>query len=174
MAFSGAILRRCGQTFGPKWPLSRIFGAASWGPPPHPVGRPTRSPDVGLCDTCNPSGIAGPTATQVHGLILGAVAGALIVLALAAKLLASSSGPFPAVVTGQAAHADGTVEVVVRITNDGSTSARPTCTIVRGPQDTGVEFLAERIESGATIETTKRMPALPPEDTNALAQVRCR
>jgi hypothetical protein len=137
-------------------------------------GRPTRSPDVGLCDTCNPSGIAGPTATQVHGLILASVAGALIVLALAAKLFASNGGPFPAVVTGQAAHADGTIEVVVRITNEGSTSARPTCTIVRGPQDTGVEFLAERIEPGATVETTKRVPALPPAATNALAEVSCR
>ena len=137
-------------------------------------GRPTRSPDIGLCETCNPSGIAGPTATQVHGLIFGSVAGALIVLALAAKLLASNSGPFPAAVVGQASHPDGTVEIALRITNEGSTSARPTCTIVRGPQDSGVEFLSERIEPGATIETTKHVAALPLDTPQGLAQVSCR
>lgn len=137
-------------------------------------GRPTRSPDLGLCDTCNPSGIAGPTATQVHGLILASVAGALIVMALAAKLLATSSGPFPAAVIGQAVDPDGTVQIVMRLTNGGATAARPTCTLTRGTADSGVEFLAERIEAGASVVTTKRVPALPPGSAAGLAQVTCR
>jgi hypothetical protein len=137
-------------------------------------GRPTRSPDLGLCDTCNPSGIAGPTATQVHGLILASVAGALIAMALVAKLLASSAGPFPAAVIGQAVDPDGTVQIVMRLTNGGATATRPTCTVTRGPGDSGVEFLAERIEAGESVVITKRVPALPSGSASDLAQVTCR
>jgi hypothetical protein len=135
-------------------------------------GNPTRSPDVGLCEECNPTGIAGPTATQVHGLILGAVAGALIVIALAAKLLVGPSGPFPASVAGQAAYPDGSIDVVVSITNSGTSTARPTCTIVRGPQDAGVDFLADPIGAGASTTVTKHV-APPPAGPTALATVSC-
>jgi len=137
-------------------------------------GRPTRSPEFGLCDSCNPTGIAGPTSTQVHGLILASVGGALLVMAIAAKLLAPGTGPFPATVLGQAAYPDRTLEVVVRIANDGATPARPTCDVVRGPQDIGVEFLAESIDGGSSVVVTKRVAALPPGSTEALAEVRCR
>ena len=137
-------------------------------------GRPTRSPDLGLCDSCNPSRIAGPTATQVHGLILASVAGALIVMAVVAKLLAASTGPFPAAVTGQAVEPDGTVQVVMRLTNGGATAARPTCTLTRGPDDSGVEFLAERVDAGASVVITKRLPAPPSGSADGLAQVTCR
>jgi hypothetical protein len=136
-------------------------------------GRPTRSPDLGLCDTCNPSRLAGPTATQVHGLILASVAGALIAMALVAKLLASSTGPFPAAVIGQAVESDGTVQVVMRLTNGGATATRPTCTLTRGPGDSGVEFLAERIEAGASVVVTKRVPASLSGSGEGLAQVTC-
>lgn len=137
-------------------------------------GRPTRSPEVGLCDECNPTGIAGPTATQVHGLILASVAGALVVMAVAAKLLASDGGPFPATVVGQAAYPDGTIEIVMRITNEGEAAARPACTVLRGPGDTGVQFLAERIEGGASVVITRRVAALPAGSPDGLAEVRCR
>ena len=137
-------------------------------------GRPTRSPEFGLCDSCNPTGIAGPTATQVHGLILAAVGGALIVMAVAAKLLAPGTGPFPATVIGQAAYPDRTLEVVMRVANMGAEPARPTCTVLRGPQDSGVEFLAERIGAGASALITKRVAALPPGSPAGLAEVSCR
>ena len=135
-------------------------------------GNPTRSPDVGLCETCNPSGIAGPTATQVHGLILGAVAGALIVIALAAKVLVTPAGPFTASVAGQAAYPDGSIDVVVRITNGGQATSRPTCTIVRGPQDAGVDFLADPIGAGVSTTVTKHVGP-PPAGPTALATVTC-
>ena len=137
-------------------------------------GRATGSPELGLCESCNPTGIAGPTATQVHGLILAAVGGALIAMAVAAKLLASGSGPFPATVVGQALHPDRTLEVVMRVTNGGSVAARPTCTVVRGPQDVGVDFLAERIEAGASVVITMSVAALPAESPPWLAEVSCR
>jgi len=137
-------------------------------------GRPTRSPEVGLCDSCNPTGIAGPTATQVHGLILAAVGGALLVMAVAAKLLMPESGPFPASVIGQAAHADRTLEVVVRVTNGGPAPARPTCTVIRGPQDVGVEFLAQSIDAGASVVITTRVATLPAGSPARLAEVTCR
>lgn len=137
-------------------------------------GNPTRSPDVGLCESCNPTGIAGPTATQVHGLILASVAGALIVMALAAKLLIGTAGPFPTTVVGQATYPDGSMDVVMRITNGGASAVRPTCTITRGPDDPGVEFLADRIDAGASIEVTKRVPALASGTASALATVDCR
>lgn len=136
-------------------------------------GQTTRSPDVGLCDECNPTGIAGPTATQVHGLILGAVGAALLLMAVSAKLLTSGTGPFPATVVGQAAFQDGTTEVAMRITNEGQTSARPTCTLTRGPDDAGVEFLADRIEAGASVVITRRVAALPPGSSEGPVQVSC-
>jgi hypothetical protein len=95
-------------------------------------------------------------------------------MALAAKLLASSTGPFPAAVVGQAVDSDGTVQIVIRVTNGGATGARPTCTLTRGPDDSGVEFLAERVDAGASVVITKRVPALPPGSADSLAQVNCR
>lgn len=135
-------------------------------------GEPTRSPDVGLCENCNPTGIAGPTATQVHGLILGAVATAIVVIALAAKLLVTPAGPFAASVEGQAAYPDGSLDVVVRITNDGQSASRPTCTIIRGPQDAGIDFLADPIAAGVTTTVTKHVAA-PPAGPTAIATVTC-
>jgi hypothetical protein len=137
-------------------------------------GNPTRSPEVGLCETCNPTALAGPTATQVHGLILGAVAGALIAIGLVAKLLAAPAGPFPASVGGQAAYPDGSVEVVVTIANGGSSSARPTCTIVRGSQDVGIDFLSDPVPAGGSITVTKHVPPLTVGPAYALVQVTCR
>jgi hypothetical protein len=126
-----------------------------------------------LCDACNPSGIAGPTATQVHGLILASVAGALLVMAVAARLLGGSAGPFDATLLGQAARPDGVVEVVVRITNLGDSAGRPSCAIVRAPDDPGVEFLAERIEPGASMTVTRVVAALPGAPARVV-EVRCR
>jgi hypothetical protein len=136
-------------------------------------GNPTPSPDIGLCETCNPSGIAGPTATQVHGLILGAVAGALIVIAVAAKLLTVPVGPFSTSVQGQAAYPDGSAEIAITIRNDGTATTRPTCTIVRGEDDPGSDFLADPIAPGGSITVTKRVAA-PPGVASGLPEVTCR
>lgn len=136
-------------------------------------GRPTSSPAVGLCDECNPTGIAGPTATQVHGLILASVAGALVAMAIAAKLLTGASGPYGAAVLGQAAYPNGMLEVVVRITNDGDAAGRPTCSVLRGPGDPGVEFLADLVEPGASMVVTRHVAALADSPPN-VAEVRCR
>jgi hypothetical protein len=157
---------------GPPGPVAGASLAADVPGRCYRCGNPTRSPDVGLCETCNPTGIAGPTATQVHGLILGAVAGALIVIALAAKFLVTPAGPFPASVQGQAAYPDGSIDVVVRITNGGTTTSRPTCTIVRGPQDAGIEFLADPLAAGTSTTVTKHVAA-PPAGPTALATVSC-
>jgi hypothetical protein len=137
-------------------------------------GNPTSSPDVGLCDECNPSGIAGPTATQVHGLILACVAGALILMAVAAKAFGSAGGPFPASIVGQASYPDGSVGVVVRIANEGTATGRPTCTITRGPQDSGVEFLADPVAAGTSIVVTKHVPELPAGSPPGDVRVDCR
>ena len=136
-------------------------------------GKPTGSPDIGLCDECNPTGIAGPTATQVHGLILASVAGAIIVVAIAAKILGTAAGPFPTAVVGQASYADGTVGVAIRIGNDGASTARPTCTIARGPDDSGTQFLADPIAPGSSVVVTKRF-ALPAGSSSADVTVDCR
>jgi hypothetical protein len=137
-------------------------------------GNPTRSPDVGLCEECNPTGIAGPTATQVHGLILACVAGALIAIAIAAKVLGAPGGPFPAAVVGQASYPDGTVGVVIRIANEGAATARPTCTIVRGAEDSGTQFLADPITAGGSIVVTKHVTALPATSRGGDITVDCR
>lgn len=127
-----------------------------------------------MCEECNPTGIAGPTATQVHGLILACVAGALLLMAIAAKVFGAPGGPFVASVVGQASYPDGTVGIVLRITNDGSTTARPTCTVVRGSQDSGTQFLGDPIEAGGTIVVTKHVPALPGDAPAGDVRVDCR
>src|SRR4029077_3481238 len=71
--------------------------------------------DVGLCERCNPLGLRDSSASQVHGLAIGGVFAAVIILAIFARLSVSGVGPFVATAV---ATPDGTgLAVALSVTN---------------------------------------------------------
>ncbi|CAN5186987.1 hypothetical protein BH24CHL7_BH24CHL7_13710 [soil metagenome] len=94
-------------------------------------GRPTPL-GVALCQHDNPARIKGPSATQVHGTIVLGLLGGFALFALLAALTTNGVGPFGAAVTGTASQADGAIEVVIRVTNDGTRTAAASCRVSRG------------------------------------------
>ena len=123
-------------------------------------GRPTAE-GRGLCDECNPADIAGPTPTQVHGTIVAGLGIAFLVVALAARFLVGGGVPFAIAVQGQAALADGSLDVVFAITNGGDREAHPTCTVHRSSTDAGYVFIGPPIAAGATVEVRRSIPPMP-------------
>jgi len=122
-------------------------------------GRPTPL-GVALCEHDNPGRIKAPSATQVHGTILFGVIGGFVVFGLLAALATGGVGPFPATVVGQATRADGSIEVVVSVTNDGTRPAAASCRISRrGVAGGDVVFFSDPIPVGETIQLNRIVPA---------------
>jgi hypothetical protein len=131
--------------------------------PTHPCvrcGRPVAL-SIGMCDRCNPLGLADPAATQVHGSVFLAVAGAVVVLAVLARLALSGIGPFQAAVSGEAPTATG-LSVTLTVTNQGSRAGSTTCRVHNGEalmNDAVAFFQSPRIEPGATVTFTRETAA---------------
>jgi hypothetical protein len=85
---------------------------------------------VGLCDECNPLGLRDVAAGQVHGSVFVAVAVAIVLLAVVARLSIAGIGPFPATVDAVTT-AGGGLAVTLSVTNDGESSGQTTCRINR-------------------------------------------
>jgi hypothetical protein len=125
-------------------------------------GRPTPL-GVSLCADDNPGGLTPPSATQVHGTILGGVIVGFVALALAAHFVLSGVGPFPARIDSAAILGNGGVDVVFSIDNGGSKDAWATCRITRG----GVGLVSDpifrtaSIAPGQTLSLTRTVP--PPQ-----------
>lgn len=140
-------------------------------------GRPTPL-GVSLCAQDNPGRVKAPSATQVHGTIALGVVGGFIGFALLATLITSGVGPFVASITGQATHADGSLEVVVRVTNDGTRTSAASCRVSRGTVQgaSDLVFFTELIPVGETRDFTHVFAApvanQPGPGTGPLA-VRC-
>ena len=125
--------------------------------PPIPVG-PTHpcarcgtpvAAGVGLCETCNPLGLRDVASGQVHGSVFVAVAVAIAVLAVLARLSIAGSGPFPANVDGVTPAATG-LTVTLTVTNEGDSTGQTTCRLSRlGDGGTGT----------ASFVTTPRIEA---------------
>lgn len=142
-------------------------------------GKPTAGGE-GLCAECNPGDIGGPTATQVHGTIVAGLGIAFLIVALAARFLVGGGVPFAIVVEGQATRADGSLDIVFSITNEGDREAHPTCTVHRSPEDVaGYVFVGDPIAAGATVEVRQLIPPMPGAGgpgggTPALVEASCR
>jgi hypothetical protein len=140
-------------------------------------GRPT-PPGVSLCERDNPARVKGPSATQVHGTIAVGVIGGFIGFMLLVAALSGGVGPFSAEIIGQVTRADGGLEVVVRVANEGSRVASASCRVSRG----GVQgandlvFFTEPIPAEEAREFARAFPpapdAAPVREPGALA-VRC-
>jgi hypothetical protein len=140
-------------------------------------GRPTPL-GVSLCAEDNPGGLTPPSATQVHGTILGGVIVGFVALAVAAHLVLSGVGPFPARIASATALGNGGVDVVFSIDNRGSKAARATCRITRG----GIGLVGDpifrtaSIAPGETLAVTRAVPAPQAGDPAWVAErlvIRC-
>jgi hypothetical protein len=113
-----------------------------------------------MCSTCNPSGLGGPSATQVHGTIVAAVGAGFLALAILGKLALSGVGPFPASIVRASVGPDGGLTVTLSVTNDGSKTSPATCRVNRGgvnaPDD--VLFLTDPIQAGASMTFERSGP----------------
>ena len=125
-------------------------------------GRPTPL-GVALCDDDNPGRIKGPSATQVHGTVaVGLIAGFILLFLVLAKVTTpAASGQLAATIPGFTSLADGSTQIVVRVTNNSPAAAAANCRVQRGGSVGAgdIEFFTERIPAGETREFTDLMPA---------------
>jgi hypothetical protein len=107
----------------------------------------------GMCERCNPLGLAGPAASQAHATVILAIGAAVVFLALAAHLALANIGPFTSRVTGVQAVASG-LRVTIAITNAGSSAGRTTCRVtdpaIRGIGPEAAYVQSPMVDGGAT------------------------
>lgn len=84
--------------------------------------------DVGLCERCNPLGLSDSASSQVHGTVFVAVALAIVVLVIVARLAVTGIGPFRSIVA-DVSPTDGGLAVTLTVTNDGTTLGSATCRV---------------------------------------------
>ena len=159
-------------------------GGRGWQPAPgepHDTcfrcGRPTPL-GVSLCEQDNPGHVTGPSATQAHGTIaLGVIAG-FIGFMLLAGAVSGGVGPFSAIIAGRATQSDGGLEVVVRVSNEGTRIAAASCRVSQGGVQSADDlvFFTELIPVGETRDFTRAfgppVSGAPARDPARLA-VRC-
>lgn len=107
--------------------------------PTHPCARcgAPVGPGVGLCEECNPLGLRDVASGQVHGSVFVAVTGAIILLAVLARLSVAGIGPFPATVDGVTPAGEG-LAVTMTVTNEGESAGHTSCRVSRaGDRGTG-------------------------------------
>lgn len=81
-----------------------------------------------MCEQCNPLGLQAPSASQAHGTVFLAIAAAVVILAVLARLALNNVGPFTSQVTSVQPDPAG-LRVTISITNEGSSAGRTTCRI---------------------------------------------
>jgi hypothetical protein len=124
-------------------------------------GRPVAL-SMGMCDRCNPLGLADPAASQVHGTVFLAIGVGIAALAIAARLAVSGVGPFAATVAAVAPTATG-MTVTLTVTNQGSRTGTSTCRIHSGislTSDLSAYVLSPPVEPGTTVTFTRETTAL--------------
>jgi hypothetical protein len=140
-------------------------------------GRPTPL-GVSLCEQDNPGHVKAPSSTQVHGTVaLGVVAG-FIGFMLLVGAVSGGVGPFGSAIAGLATQADGGLEVVVRVSNQGTRLAAASCRVSQGGVQSAEDlvFFTELIPPGETRDFARAFAApavgAPARDPARLA-VRC-
>jgi hypothetical protein len=125
-------------------------------------GKPTPL-GVSLCAVDNPGHVKSPSSTQVHGTIALGVIGGFIAFMLLASAVSGGVGPFPATITGQATQPDGGLEIVLRVTNEGSRLAAASCRVSRGGIQSAHDlvFFTEPIPPGEWRDFSRVFP--PPD-----------
>lgn len=139
-------------------------------------GRPTPL-GVSLCEADNPGHIKSPSSTQVHGTIVIGVLAGFVLLALLLHFGSAGIGPFNSSLVGVATRADGGLDVVVRVANDGTRASGASCRISAGgaPDFRDFVFFSDPIPAGSSREFAQTVPPVPggaPLQPNNLV-VRC-
>lgn len=101
-----------------------------------------------------------PSATQVHGtMLLGVIVGVIGFLLLA-RLAVGHNGPFLTQVTGATTLADGTVQAVIHVVNQGSSAVYSTCRVTRdgSPRPDDLVFRTDRIPAGGSEDVNETLP----------------
>ncbi|CAN5824848.1 hypothetical protein BH24CHL6_BH24CHL6_00070 [soil metagenome] len=140
-------------------------------------GRPTPL-GVSLCEQDNPGHVKAPSSTQVHGTVaLGVIAG-FIGFMLLVGAVSGGVGPFQSAIAGLATQADGGLEVVIRVSNEGTRLAAASCRVSQGGVQTADDlvFFTELIPPGESRDFA-RIFAAPadgaPARNPARLAVRC-
>jgi hypothetical protein len=117
--------------------------------------------DVGLCERCNPLGLRDSSASQVHGIAIGGVALALVLLAIFARLSVTGIGPF---VASASAVAEGNgLAVTLTVTNQGTSTGQTSCRVTDPTDRTGAAgaiVLSPRIDPDETRTFTVHVAEL--------------
>lgn len=107
-----------------------------------------------MCERCNPLGLKAPAASQAHGTVLLAIAGAVVLLAVAARVAVSGIGPFTTQVADVTADPAG-LRVTIALTNTGSSSGGTTCKIAdplkRGIGPETAYVTSPQVPAGGTV-----------------------
>ncbi len=118
--------------------------------------------DVGLCDECNPLGLADPASSQVHGTALLGIVIAVVIMAVVARMAFAGVGPFKGDLVTVAASGDG-LAVTLMVTNQGTSAGATTC-VLNDPvaRYGGANGYAEtpRIDAGQTVTFTSQITQL--------------
>jgi hypothetical protein len=109
--------------------------------------------DQAMCEFCNPLGLSQPASSQAHGTVFLAIAGAVVLLAVAGRLALSGIGPFHATVASVAPVADG-LSVTLAVRNDGSSEGSTTCRLTeaaRGGTGPSAVVLTPHVKPGESV-----------------------
>lgn len=118
--------------------------------------------DVGLCERCNPLGLADSSSSQLHGTVFIGVALAVIALALFGRLALAGVGPFSGTLGTVVPAGDG-LAITLTVTNKGTGSGQTTCRVTDPVDRSGggsAFLLSPQIGGGGTVTFTQTVAQL--------------
>ena len=116
-----------------------------------------------MCEQCNPLGLKEPAPSQAHATVFIGIIAAVVLLAVAARLVFSGVGPFEGGITA-IVPADNGLRVTLTVTNAGSNASSTTCRITDpslpgiGPETAYVT--SPIIQPGATVTFDTVVPGV--------------
>ncbi len=117
---------------------------------------------------------AGPSTTQSHGTILLAILAGFLVLGILLRLSISGVGPFSVQLVDQRS-TDSTLELTIRITNEGDRAGRANCRVPLADEANVVQppktVLTKRIDPNETITQVVTLDV--PDGVHPSGQISC-
>jgi predicted nucleic acid-binding Zn ribbon protein len=128
--------------------------------------------DESMCERCNPLGLKAPAASQAHGTVIVGIIGAVVVMAVVARVLLANVGPFKATVDDVAATAGG-LTVTITLANQGSSAGATTCRIddptMGGVTPSAVFVESPKVPAGGSVTFAVMVGGLGTEPRPLLA-----
>ena len=113
--------------------------------------------NVALCETCNPLGLAQPSASQAHGTVFLGIGAAVLILAALAGASSKGVGPFTASLSSGISTPGG-LAVTLTVMNTGTGPGSATCSVTTTKLGSAgiIEILnTPRIDAGASISVDR-------------------